>query len=103
MAIVGPLSHSPVPVLQVCPPGQLLVPAQTPPPHTSLLVQATPSSHDEVLLAFWQPEAGTQVSVVHTLPSLQLGAAPPTQVPPAQVSLVVQALPSVHGAVLFVY
>jgi len=35
------------------------------------------------------------------LPSLQLGGAPPTQTPPEQVSFVVQALPSLHGAVLF--
>src|SRR6185369_16204305 len=30
----------------------------------------------------------------------QFGVGPPTQVPPAQVSAVVQALPSLHGALL---
>jgi hypothetical protein len=43
-----------------------------------------------------------QLSLVHTLPSLQTRAAPPTHVPPEQVSLVVQAFPSSHDDVLFV-
>ena len=43
-----------------------------------------------------------QVSFVHGLPSSQLAAGPPTQVPPLHVSLVVHALPSLHALVLFV-
>ena len=46
--------------------------------------------------------AGLHVSVVHTLLSLQTTAVPGWQLPPPQVSPVVQALPSLHGAVLFV-
>src|SRR5262249_61892267 len=47
-------------------------------------------------------DPGTQLSSVHTFPSSQLGGAPPTQLPPAHVSFVVQALLSLQGAVLFV-
>ena len=42
------------------------------------------------------------MSVVQKLPSLHTRAAPPTQVPAAQVSPVVQALLSVQAAVLLV-
>jgi glyoxylate utilization-related uncharacterized protein len=75
-------------------------PTQTPPEQVSLVVHALPSSQDAVLLAYTQPVAGLQESSVQTLPSLQLGGGPPTQIPPEQVSLVVHALPSLHGAVL---
>src|SRR5262245_66692831 len=51
---------------------------------------------------FTQPGPGSQESSVQTFPSLQSGGAPPWQLPPPQVSFVVQALPSLHGAVLFV-
>jgi hypothetical protein len=37
------------------------------------------------------------------LPSSQFGGAPPTHAPLLQVSFVVHALPSSHGAVLFVF
>jgi hypothetical protein len=40
---------------------------------------------------------------VHGLLSLQFGAGPPLQVPPPHVSFVVQAFPSLHGAVLGVW
>jgi hypothetical protein len=74
---------------------------QPPPEHTSL-VQPLPSSVQGALLfVCTQPEAGSQASSVQALPSSQLGAAPPTQFPPEHVSFVVQALPSLHGAVLF--
>jgi hypothetical protein len=43
------------------------------------------------------------VSVVHTLPSSQFGGGPPTHAPPEQASFVVQASPSLHGRVLFVF
>src|SRR6185369_576328 len=71
--------------------------------HVSGAVHELPSLHGAVLLAYWQPLAGLQVSSVQTLPSLQLRGDAPTQVPPAQVSTRVHALLSLHGAVLFVY
>ena len=77
-------------------------PTQIPPLHVSTVVQAFPSLHDAVLFALTQPVDVLHESFVQTLPSLQLGAGPPTQVPPAHVSAVVQAFPSLHDAVLFV-
>jgi len=74
-------------------------PTQRPPLHVSLVVQALPSSHASVLLPWMHPSAVSQVSVVQMFESLQLGAAPPMQVPPLHVSLVVHALPSLQGAV----
>ena len=44
-----------------------------------------------------QPVAGLQLSVVHTLLSLHIVAAPETHTPPPQTSPVVQALPSLHA------
>jgi hypothetical protein len=76
------------------------VPRQAPPLQVSPTVQKAPSSHGAVLAVCVQPLAGAQPSVVHGLPSLQLGAEPPTQLPPLQVSPVVQAFPSSQGAVL---
>src|SRR5207247_5347080 len=78
-------------------------PTHFPPLHVSLVVQALPSLHGAVLFVWTQPVAGSQLSVVHTFPSSQLGAGPPTHVPPLHVSFVVQASPSLHGAVLFVW
>jgi hypothetical protein len=76
---------------------------QLPPEHVSPVVQALPSSHAAVLLAWAHPEPGLHVSVVHTLESSQFNVpAPGWQVPPPQVSPVVQALPSSQAAVLFV-
>ena len=49
-----------------------------------------------------QPFAGLQVSTVQTFPSLQPRLPVPEHVPPAQVSPVVHALPSLQLAVLFV-
>ena len=64
----------------------------------SPVVQALPSVHAAVLLAWAQPLAGLQESSVQTLPSSQLRGVPPTQVPAlSQVSLVVQKLPSLHA------
>ena len=40
--------------------------------------------------------------MVHGLLSSQLGAGPPAHTPPLHASPVVQALPSLHGLVLFV-
>src|SRR5207237_2877912 len=75
------------------------VPAHTPAAQVSPEVQGLRSSHGRVLGVFTQPVAGSHVSVVHTLPSVQMGGGPPTQTPPAQVSAVVQALPSLQGSV----
>jgi hypothetical protein len=77
-------------------------PTQVPPEHVSLVVQALPSLQEAVLLVWTQPVTVLQESLVQEFESSQLGAAPPTQVPPEQVSLVVQALPSLHEFVLFV-
>src|SRR5207244_3011941 len=74
-------------------------PTQAPPAQVSAVVQALPSLHGKVFGAFTQPVAGSHESVVPTLPSTQLGGGPPTQTPPAQVSAVVQALPSLQGSV----
>src|SRR2546425_1069885 len=78
-------------------------PTQTPPAQVSAVVQALPSLQGAVFGVFTQPVAGLQASSVQTLPSLQLGAGPPTQTPPAQVSAVVQALPSVQAAAVGVF
>jgi hypothetical protein len=77
-------------------------PTQAPPEQVSPVVQALPSLQLAVLLVWVQPVAGLQASLVQGFESSQLGAAPPTQAPPEQVSPVVQALPSLHDAVLFV-
>jgi hypothetical protein len=63
------------------------------------VVQALPSS---VLTGVWTaPDAGLQESVVQTLPSSVFrGVVPALHAPAAQVSPVVQALPSSHGLVL---
>src|SRR3989304_2444406 len=79
-------------------PGPL---TQTPPLQVSAVVHASASHHAAVVFTWTQPEAGSQVSSVHTFPSSQLKAGPPTQAPAAQRSPVVQASPSLHGAVLF--
>ena len=71
-----------------------------PPPQTSRPLHTVPSSHGLVLLTCWQPLTASHESVVHTLLSLQSSGAPPTQVPVAQVSPAVQALPSWHGFAL---
>jgi hypothetical protein len=78
-------------------------PTQPPPLQVSAVVQASPSSHELLLFTCVHPLPGLQPSSVHTLLSLQLGGAPPTQVPLLQVSPVVQASLSSHGAVLLVW
>jgi len=71
--------------------------------HTPLWQRSSPlqtlaSAHDEPLGtgAAWQPRVGLQLSVVHTLPSLQTGGAPAVQTPARQVSSPLQRLPSAH-------
>src|SRR5438105_4328997 len=78
-------------------------PTQTPSVQVSPVVQALPSSQEAVLLAFTHPVALLHESSVQWLPSLQLGAAPPTQTLNAQVSPVVQALPSSQEAALLAF
>jgi hypothetical protein len=98
-----PVADSHESFVHTLPSSQLIgVPAHTPPEQTSLLVQAFPSLHTTALLVCVQPLPGSQASVVQTLPSLQSSAGPPTQAPPTQVSLVVQALPSLHELLLLV-
>jgi hypothetical protein len=65
-------------------------------------VHAFPSSQAAVLFANTQPVAGSQLSVVQTVLSLQRTGVPPLQVPPPQVSPAVHALPSSQAFVLFV-
>jgi hypothetical protein len=78
-------------------------PTQVPPEQASFVVQALPSLQAAVLGVCVQPIAGSHASVVQTLPSSQFGAAPPTQTPPEQTSLAVQAFPSLHGLVLLMW
>lgn len=63
----------------------------------SPVLQALPSSQLAVVGAYTQPPVESQLSVVHGLPSLQVTAGPPLQLPPAHVSVLVQALPSLQG------
>jgi hypothetical protein len=99
---VASLQESPV---QLMPSSQFTaVPGwHVPPPHTSCPLQKSASSQGAVLLACTHPLAGLHESFVHTLPSSQFGAAPPTHTPPAHVSLVVHALPSLQALVLFAW
>ncbi len=76
-------------------------PTHTPPEQASPVVHAFASLHERVLFAFTQPVAGLHESVVHTLPSLQFGAAPPTHTPAEQASFVVHAFPSLHDPATF--
>jgi hypothetical protein len=77
-------------------------PTHTPPLHASAIVHAFPSLHAAVLFVWTHPVAGLQESSVQPLLSLQSSAGPPAQAPPLQVSTVVHALPSSHGATLSV-
>jgi len=97
-ACTQPLAGLQESVVQTLPSLQLgaAPPTQVPPEQVSAVVQELPSSQLAVLFVFTQPVRLLQESVVQTLPSLQLGAGPPTQMPAEQVSAVVQALPSLH-------
>src|SRR5262245_27674115 len=77
-------------------------PTHVPLAQVSPVVHALPSLHDAVLLAWTQPFAVLHESSVQGLLSLQFGGGPPTQLPFEQVSLVVQALLSLHPMVLLV-
>jgi hypothetical protein len=72
--------------------------AHVPDWQVSTPLQALPSEHDEPLATatFWQPASGSQLSVVQTLPSLQLSGVPAEQMPAWQVSAPSQTSPSAH-------
>jgi hypothetical protein len=75
------------------------VPAvHTPLWQVSLPLHTFPSKHDVPFRAgvLAQPFTGSQLSVVQTLPSLQLRAVPAVHAPLWQVSLPLQTLPSLH-------
>ena len=86
-------------------------PVQTPSRQASFLVQALPSLHGAALLTCTHVAVDvpgfSQRSSVHGLSSPQSAFdsqphtfGPPTHSPPEQVSVPVQASPSLHGAVL---
>jgi len=89
-------------VVHTSPSSQDRVPVapQDPPPQTSPVVQAFPSSQGTELIVKTQPVVGEQVSVVQRFPSLQDTAPVDVQVPPLHTSPVVQASPSLQGRVL---
>jgi hypothetical protein len=91
--------------VQILPSSQLggAPPTQTPSEQISAVVHASLSSQGTVLSALIHPIPESHESSVQTLASSQSGAAPPMQMPAEHVSLVVQASPSSHGAVLFVF
>ncbi len=80
--------------------SQPVVPAHLPPEQVSLPVQPLLSLQFAVLLPNTQPLLASQLSSVHTLPSLQVIETPALQVPAAHVSPTVQTEPSLQGAVL---
>ena len=99
-ALLGEWMHAPLPpshesAVQGKPSSQFLaLPAQVPPPQTSLTVHGFPSLH-ALLLAVLVQFPFAQPSFVHKLPSLQ-SLALPLQLPPLQVSPTVQPLPSLQ-------
>lgn len=72
-------------------------PMQPPFWHTSLIVQTFPSLHGKGPARCTHPLFGSQVSIVQGLLSSQTRPAPGTHLPPAQVSPLVQALPSLQN------
>jgi hypothetical protein len=69
-------------------------PEHEPLEQVSLVVHSSPSLQGTELLTLWHPLSTWQESVVQSLSSSQLGAGPPTQSPPEQLSSVVHGLPS---------
>jgi hypothetical protein len=79
------------------------VPAvHTPLWHVSAPLQTSPSAHEVPLSTgvFWQPEAGSQLSVVQTLPSSQLRGVPAVQTPAWQLSAPLHTSASAHAVPL---
>ncbi len=102
LALLQPLAGSQASSVQGLPSPQLIA---SPGTHAVSLqlsprVQALLSEQTDVLATCKQPLAMSQESSVHGFLSSQFGAMPPTHLPPAQVSAVVQALPSSQAAVL---
>ncbi len=99
-----PVAASQESSVQTLPSSQFFcAPEQTPPEHTSPVVQALLSLHGAVLLVCTQlPVAASQESSVQILPSSQFFCAPGMQAPFAHTSPMVQALLSEQGAVLLV-
>jgi hypothetical protein len=95
-----PLAGRQKSVVQAFPSSQVGVdPAvQVPAWQVSAPLQASPSLHELPFgaVACWQPDTGSQVSVVHGFESSQLGTLPAVQPPAWQVSAPLQALPSLH-------
>ncbi len=81
--------------------GLTAVPLHALDPHTSLVVQALPSSHGTLFAALTQPDFGLQLSLVQRFLSSHPTALP-VQPPPLHASPWLQALPSSQGKVLFV-
>src|ERR1041384_4326222 len=85
---VQPKTGSQASVVQALPSSQLSVvpPVHVPFWQVSAPLQTVPSAQAVPLptLTCWQPSTGSQLSVVHVLPSLQLSAVPATQGPPGQ-------------------
>src|SRR5207249_1024255 len=127
-ACTQPVAGSHESMVQTFPSSQLRAgpPVHRPFEQASPVVHALPSLQARVFGACMHPTAGSQESVVHTfpssqgavfgvwtqplpesqessvqgLPSSQSSDGPPTHTPAAQVSAVVQALPSWHGFAL---
>src|SRR3989442_241395 len=82
-------------------------PAQVPDWHVSLWVQAVPSLHDVPSVAFGfeqVPVVGLQVPATwHWSLAVQVTGLEPVQVPDWQVSVWVQALPSLHDVPLVAF
>jgi len=80
------------------------IPARhTPWRHVSWSVHALPSSQGLMFGGKMQPMDGSHASSVHTLPSVHVTGPPAWHTPSRHVSPVVQALPSLQGAVLLVW
>src|SRR5205823_3477604 len=84
------------------PVAQLVVPAAQAPP-SPVSHGMLPPVGGPVMPVLVQPEAGSHASLVQTLVSSQLGGGPPWHIPPLQASPVVQALLSLHGAMLLLW
>jgi hypothetical protein len=99
-----PTVGSQLSAVHTLPSSQLRLPAPTQAPcplHMSPVVHTLPSLQLSVfgLLVNTQPVAALHVSVVQSLPSLQLIGAAPTHCPsPSHASIVVQASSSLQGA-----
>ena len=102
---VQPLSGSQASSVQGLPSAQpsLSPPAQAPSLQASFVVQPSPSSQGRVLLTVTQPLSASQLSAVQSLLSSQTLAAPGLHEPAAQTSSVLQTLPSLQAAVLFLW